>query len=118
MGRSLILAVLVAGVTVATTGPSSAQPRDVCMDQVHYMQMQSDYESMSDFYWDRLVAWWNPDFYIDANAGVDHYLVALDTGTIDVAGQGAWTAGVDDATANFNRNWASYLNFMENTVMC
>jgi hypothetical protein len=57
IGRCVVVGVVASGIGAAAASPSSAMPRDVCMDEVNYWEQHSWLQQMQIDTFDISVAW-------------------------------------------------------------
>jgi hypothetical protein len=117
IGKVMAVASLVAGATIVTAGPSSALPRDVCMDQLHYWQKVSWYEDHAADAAEILYAWQDASFTTNAG-GASVWNVNLPTGTVVVTSFFDYAWGTQKAQAGFQTALNAELSFINATTVC
>ena len=113
----MTVASLVAGATIFAAGPSSALPRDVCMDQLHYWQKVSWYEARASDASAVLDAWQGAAMGADSS-GATSWSVNLPTGTIVVTSIYDYYLGEQKAELSLQAVHNAELTFIGDTTVC
>ena len=81
IGHLLVVGVLSTCAGVAAAGPSSAMPRDPCMDEINWWSKLSQLTQEAEHAYSDYVLWEDANVYTDL-AGNQRYYVTLDNGQI------------------------------------
>ena len=117
IGKVLVTAAI-AGTTAAwVAGPSSAMPRDECMDEVHYFQQLSWYETMEAGAFDVFAAWGAAAHEVNPVSG-ESWTANLPSGYQTVFTQADYTARFNTADVNYLRAQSATQAFEASAVLC
>jgi hypothetical protein len=108
IGKLVVAALLSGGAVASTASPSSALPRDTCMDEVQYFQALSWYQNMEFHALDVATAWGAAVHEVNPVSG-ESWTANLPGGYQTVFTQA-------DYNSRFNSAYASYLNAAYATV--
>jgi len=114
IGKLLAVLLLASGLGLLAASPSSALPRDICMEEAEYLHADSWYQAQTINYFDVMMGWVNADHY-----------------TNPLSGQETWTANgvyvysladydhkLSSSQYDYGHSYAQMLNFENNTNVC
>lgn len=118
IGKLVVAGLLASGAGVATAGPSSAVPRDVCMDEANYMQQESLFQTAEDDAFDVYTAWQNAEHYTNPVSGEETWAADLPTGTVYVHTLGSYNYNLWDSVDAYAGAVASHASFESTVDIC
>jgi hypothetical protein len=119
IGQFLVAGLLASGGAVALAGPSSAMPRDVCLDEQHYFQQVDWYEAMLSGEFDVMLSWGAPSYSQNPVSGLETWSTTLPSGTyVEVHMLAAVRSAQANASAAFDHTYYQYSEFLANNAPC
>jgi hypothetical protein len=117
IGMCVISALLVSGTTVAIAGPSSAMPRDTCLDEQHYLEQDAWYQGAEFHALDIAMAWGAAAHEVNPVSG-ESWTANLPSGYETVFTQADYSARRTSAYNSWLHAQNATMDFEANYVPC
>jgi hypothetical protein len=116
--RFLVTGLLSGGAVFVAASPSSALPRNACMDQAHYNQQVQWYADWAFNYFSSLMAWQNAAHYINPLSGQETWAADVSGNILKVYTYADYVGRVDKAQYDSDAAYAHLTDFLESTTVC
>ena len=118
IGKFLVAVLLSGGAMLVAAGPSSALPRDSCMDEAHYVQQVQWYTDSAFNYFSSLMGWQNADHYINPLSGQQIWAADVSGTILNVYTYADYVGRVDKAQYDSDTAYARLADFVDTTTVC
>jgi hypothetical protein len=118
IGKFLVAGLLSGSALFAAASPSSALPRDPCMDQTNYDLQYQYYEDTAFHYYDVWDAWQNADHYVNPLSGQEVWSADEFGFIVSVYRYQDYTLMLSGAQNRYNTAYANWANFVDRTTIC